>query len=625
MIRRYLALLLIGCVVLTMLPSALQAQVPPEPTPILGEPTVVTPVVTAPPSDGVSPLPTLPEVPAAPALTPTATTSTATDALPDVCEPNDARAAACALEIDAVNGPFSFVPAGDVDWYRVELAESGLDTQITVRGTRDLDLLTTLSRDDGTPLTTIASPAISTTLTTDITGGVLLRVENRAPGASAAQRYNIEIRRVLPPSPVLAEEPVILLPDALEDNWSSATAAPIAVGVVYDLNFVCPVDWGCPGGDHDYLRLPVKAGVPYLIATFDLGPGVDTVLDLFWGDDPQPLLTNDDARPGSSFLSVLRWVAPADGDAIIRVAPRTGGHTAIVADDAAGIYRFAVALAASDLATQLEERLADQTNAPTPTPRPAAPPPQAAAPAAAPPPAPTSLPVSSDAPTGTAVVRTATTALREGPSAAAPAIQTLNGETQVTLLGQSSGAWVRVQPADGVVPGWVWGPDLAFLPEGTPTTAATASISPIAGVENASSEGTATPATNSAPATRQTLRVETLDPLPAPAPPLSPQRITVTVTVAVVQSDGSSSAGQPTTTPTAQPPLAGVRIHLVNAFGDVLAEAVTPASGQVTLTTAILPATALFIRVPAMGVVVPVDPAQPDIRIVLPISEEVAS
>src|SRR5690349_10099057 len=65
-------------------------------------------------------------------------------------------------------------------------------------------------------------------------------------------------------------------PDALEDNWSPATAAPIAVGVVYDLNFVCPVVWGCAGGDHDYLRLPVKRGLRYLIATFDLGPGADT-------------------------------------------------------------------------------------------------------------------------------------------------------------------------------------------------------------------------------------------------------------------------------------------------------------------------------------------------------------
>ena len=83
-------------------------------------------------------------------------------------------------------------------------------------------------------------------------------------------------------------------------------AAPIGVGVLYDLNFVCPVAWGCAGGDHDYLRLPVKKGGQYLLCTFDLGPGVDTVLELFWSTSDTPIAGNDDARPNTSFLSVLR-------------------------------------------------------------------------------------------------------------------------------------------------------------------------------------------------------------------------------------------------------------------------------------------------------------------------------
>ncbi len=69
---------------------------------------MVTPVVTAPPTDGVPPLPSLPPLPeasTAPVLTPTATAGTATDALPDACEPNDTRTTACPLEVDAVNGP----------------------------------------------------------------------------------------------------------------------------------------------------------------------------------------------------------------------------------------------------------------------------------------------------------------------------------------------------------------------------------------------------------------------------------------------------------------------------------------------------------------------------------------
>src|SRR5262249_22663997 len=150
---------------------------------------------------------------------------------------------------------------------------------------------------------------------------------------------------------------------------------------------VCPVTNGCTGGDHDYLRVDVKAGVPYLIATFDLGPGVDTVLDVFWGNESQPLISADDAVPGRSFLSVIRWVAPGDGQALIRVGPRTGGLNPIVFDEGASSYRFAIVLAQSPLAQDLEQRIAQQSNAPQPKERPAAPvaaPVVAAPPAAAP-------------------------------------------------------------------------------------------------------------------------------------------------------------------------------------------------------------------------------------------------
>src|SRR5262249_51488102 len=176
---------------------------------------------------------------------------------------------------------------------------------------------------------------------------------------------------VEPPTPTPPPPPTTdnLPPDKLENNWNLTTAAPIAVGVIYDLNFVCPVSWGCVGGDHDYLRLPVKKGGQYLICTFDLGPGVDTEIDLFWGTSDTPIAGNDDARPNTSFLSVLRWVAPADGFVTIRIAPRSGGVAPLVFDERASTYRFAVALSGSTLAKQLEARIAEQTNAPSPAPR----------------------------------------------------------------------------------------------------------------------------------------------------------------------------------------------------------------------------------------------------------------
>lgn len=599
-----------------LLPAVGRAQPGPEPTPLLGEPVVVTPLVTAASSSTERP----------DIAYPTSTAAAEASRGPDTCEPNDARSRACSITLDAVNGPYTFQPAGDQDWYRIELPSAGLQTVVTVRGTAGLDLLTTLSRDDGTPLGEIASPAISTTLAPDIAGSVLVRVENRDPGAGERDQYNLEVRQVLPPPPVAppAEGGAALPPDDLENNWSPATAAAIAPGVVYDLSFVCPVPWGCVGGDHDYLRLPVKAGLRYLIATFDLGPGVDTVLELFWGDELIPLAANDDARAGSSFLSVLRWVAPADGEAIVRVGPRTGGLAPIVADEKTGTYRLAVALAESDLARQLEDRIAEQTNGPTPAPTirtttPAtggsaggapAPPP---APTAAPQQAPTAPAISADAPTGPARVRAAQTALREGPSAAAPEILTLPAEAVVALLGQSSGAWVRVQPAESVLPGWVRGVDLVREPEVSPTAASVTPTATAATVGEA--DGTQTPAIPD-------LIVERLEPAspPLPALPLPRVLLSLTVQVIAVAEPPRVSPGKPIPTigPDMARPLRGIRVHLVNVFGDVLAEALTASDGQVTLTSNLDPGSAVFVQLPAVGLRIPVEPGQTTAQIAIP-------
>src|SRR5215213_7020530 len=65
---------------------------------------------------------------------PTATATPPVGERPDRCEQNDTRAQACAVVVDSVNGPFTFVPAGDQDYYRVDLgASNGLQTTISVR------------------------------------------------------------------------------------------------------------------------------------------------------------------------------------------------------------------------------------------------------------------------------------------------------------------------------------------------------------------------------------------------------------------------------------------------------------------------------------------------------------
>lgn len=519
---------------------------------------------------------------------------------PDACERNERREDACNIPIDLVNGPYTFLPAGDQDWYRADLGQpNGLQTTITTRYAGGLDLIVSISRDDGTPLTAYSSPSISTTLAAEVSGPIIIRIENRAAGDPSGGSYNIELRKTLPlaPTPPTGLAPT-LTPDIGENNWSVDTATPIAVGVVYDMNFTCPVLGGCGGGDHDYVAVPVKQGGKYLIATFDLAPGVDTALDLFWGNPNTPLTTSDDY--GIGMLSVLRWVAPSNGTVIIRVGPRNGGMNQIVADKQSGFYRFAVALAGTELEKQLSERINQQGAIPTPTPRPAAPggsgvssPPAGGNSAVAPPAQPAGQPsVSNDAPKGEAVVVAESTVLREGPAGNAPAIMTLPQETLVVLLGQASGAFVRVQPQGGVIPGWVRGADLHLL--GSPSG-------------NQSGSATALPGVNISPTPASTTTVRPAsggqsEPLPMATPIsfVAPQRASVNVTVQLYQSTNQTmEEDDPADT---FKPISGARVQLVNAFGDILTEAVTPANGQVTLTRDVDAGSAVYVRVPAMGI-----------------------
>ncbi len=501
------------------------------------------------------------------------------------------------------------------------LLDFALALSVTIRATSGLDLRTTITRPgEMTALAVLSSPALTTTLPADLTGWLLLRVENRSPLPSEGEQYNLELRRVLPPAtpiPDALASQQQAEPDRLENNWSPETAAPIGVGSVYDLNFVCPVAWGCTGGDHDYLSVPVKAGVEYLIATFDLGPGVDTVIDLFWGDQQVPITTNDDVRPGSSFLSVLRWRAPGDGTAIIRVGPRTGGAGQVVFDKDAGSYRFAIALTGSDLARQLETRIAEQTNAPTATP-------QAASRTGS-----SAPPQTGTGPKGEAIVMASATVLRIAPDAEAEAIQTLDAGTHVTLLGQVSGPWARVQPQEGVVFGWVYGPDLRRIDEdataqATPgmtaaPTGGTAVGSPTQTVLSATEVAQPTAAT-----TRSLPRITALDPAPLPPPGRLPARQQLTVAVTALVQRGATlptpppSRPTPTPLPGSQRPLAGLRVQLVNVFGDLLAEAITNSDGRVQLTRDMPPLVAAHLRIPALGIDLPVDPAQPTLLLIIP-------
>ncbi len=576
--------------------------IPPHPT---GTP---TPTRTAVPTQTVAPT----DTPVA-TRTPAPTHSVADR--PDACEENDTVETACVIPLDAVSGPYTIVPEDDADVYSLDLGATatGLATTLAVRGTDGLDLLTTVYRVGSRErLAVIESPVISTTLPVDLTGWILIRVENRAAGLSIGQSYRIEARRTLPESNDGTDDRStrshLVLPDALENNWSPAHAAPIGVGQIYDLTFACPVPHGCPGGDHDYLRVAVKQHVTYLIATFDLGPGVDTVLDLYWGDEETPIRTNDDAYPGYGFASSLLWTAPADGEALIRIGPRTGGLDPWVEAADAGRYRVAVALATSVLAQQMMEQSIAAANLPTATPIPPTPVPPSPATAQPAPthPAPAPAQPAPAHPTVVAAVPTAITdalqgpalvitdtVLRLDPTESADAITDLPTHIEIMLLGQAHGLWVRAQVDTSAIPGWV------HVTLVRPLTGSPLPQSPAAGTSTVPGVFT-TPVSGP--------QQPTIAPLP-PDPgriPTPIQRVPVRVSVLVV--DG----------PTGQP-VAGMRVQLATVFGDVLVEAVTPADGSpLVLTRDVLPGTALVVRVPAVGIQHTLDLATTDLRITLP-------
>lgn len=572
---------------------------------------------------------------AAQGLDPTPTATPLADQRPDRCEPNNDQARACRIELDAVSGPYTFLPEGDTDYYSLFLGEQadGLETTITVRATSGLDLYTTIRRADTNAIIgTIASPAISTTLTADVIGWVVIRAENRGAAIASGQSYRIETRRTLPSTPAAPAtggpeglERAAATPDALENNWSPETAAPIGVGVVYDLTFVCPVDGGCEGGDHDYLRFETKRGMSYLLTTFDLADGVDTVLDLLWWSPTggwQVIASNDDERPGSAFLSTLRWQAPGDGHALVRIAPRSGGLNPILLEGQP-TYRFAIALADSPLADQLEARIARQTNAPEPTAVSAPVEPAASggvesggagSPAAAPVVVePTRVAIEQSGAGGQAMV-VSSVAAHTAPDESSPVLGEIPVDAIVSLTGRTAGLWAEV--TSGAIVGAAWVDRRALRPTTAAAAVASATTSP-ASDTGAGTAGTArpvpTPAQPTSVAGGQAQPVGSgnvipavvadAEPLPLPSPAPAPQ----------------SESGEAQVTVTAGgKPLRGLRVLLVTIFDEVAGEQVTAEDGKAVFKLSVTANTALFIVLPELGVRVRVNSADPFTTVTLP-------
>ncbi len=536
------------------------------------------------------------------ALTATPTASPTPGAIgPDSAEPNNTLAEARPIELGGTIEQLTFFPAGDVDnfVFFVKPDMVGLTALLDTFITYGMDTRLRVLRPDGSVIAENddASPGDTRShlrIALTESGYAMIEVSNASIVPPGARTYALETRLVT--SGEAAAQPTPGpeggKPDAYENNYDFDHAPEIPVGQQIDnLNFLCPPGARANCGDNDFFAVSLKGGVCYLAQTLALAPGIDTNLIIYGPqrDGAPAWAGNDDASPGM-LESRARFCVPRGlGSIVGYLLVGNAGNRIPPAPAAQRSYSL---------------RIDAELPATPDTSGGMAPPAAAAA----------SAPVTAaDAPKGTAIVRAKSTALRDMPGEQGALIQTLPQETLLILQGQASGAWVRVQVANGVLPGWAYGPDLkrideAAAPAATPAPAVGAAPARASGAQATTGADAAVP---SAP------QVLALQATPAAAPPQA-QRIPLAVSVLLVGSGTTAATASPlalgalTPTPRAGgPPLPGIRVQLVNAFGDVLAEAITPDSGEVTLRRDLDPGTAVFIRLPSPGLQIPVDMEQP--------------
>jgi hypothetical protein len=463
-------------------------------------------------------------------------------------------------------------------------------------------------------------------VTTANDGWYLLVVENKAPGDMRRRTYTVSARSSEAAQPTAnatsavvatqdAQRPVIATQgDVFENNYSPETAGTLAWGVPYDLSLICPAVGQCPGGDHDFFWLPVKAGIPLVAVSYDLGPGADPAMTLYRPEagftDPSTGMTgwrawagNDDVVPGFTLRSQLLVTPDWSGYALLVVASseRADPPPLPPAVGAPGRYRLMVG--PTGLAP-IQEVLRAQTDIP------------AAPTAAVPPPPPTGQPADAPlAPTPASdsrevikeesvsglavVVKDATVLYAAAPPTDGDALATYPEGAQVRLLGQTYAGWVKVQPSDSVTPGWMFGPNLRPLTESSPGGASTpgpsASGLPLPGSSATAIPGGATPAPTASGAASQ---VVAQPPLPTPtAAQVPPDARTVTIEVCAVAKASDSVCTRP---------LEGVRVELVRVSdGTVLFVGLTDRTGRVAPSIQTAPGTAVDVQIGALGIRTP--------------------
>ena len=604
--------------------------------PILGPPAIVTPMVTPPPGQepggggggdpggggGGGGRTSGPPSPTA-----------APGTQPDRCEPNDTLTQPCALPTEVDHDGLTFVGDDPMDvlslWlkagrtYTIRAASTtGIDPALRVM--RASDPTTVLAEnDDVQPGTTDAV----VTVTTERDEWYLVVVENRAPGDMRGRTYTFSARSAAaappPGAPAVATttpaRPVVATAgDLFENNYSPETAGVLVWGVPFDLSLVCPDPGQCASGDHDFFWVPVKAGVPLVVVTYDLGPGADPALTLYRPDatatDPatgitgwRPWAGNDDVVPGFTLRAQLLVTPDWSGYALLVVAPsaRRDPPPLPPAVGAPGRYRLMVGPPALAPVQAVLAAQDDLPVAPTATPTVAPPPPPTGQPLTAPivpTPASDAREVIKQASVeGEAeVIVDGTGLFAAAPPTDQDALAVYPAGAVVILLGETYAGWVKVQPVDSVMPGWMFGPHLRprTPPPAAPPAGPGGAAAPPAGPGGAAAPpagpggAAAPPAGPGAAAGAPQLRP--LPPLPTPTPvrPL-PEARALTIEVCALRTANDQGCPRP---------LEGVRVELVRvADGAVLFVGTTNREGRVDPSITVAPGTAIDVQIGALG------------------------
>jgi len=581
--------------------------------------------------------------------TPTPQIATATPqptALPpgygrDVCDPNHTLQQPCALatETDVLNLNFNDAPVDVFSFllkggrkYRINAtvgAVGGIDPSLNVFLAGATDTLISANDDE-----TIGTLSAVVTVTVTVDAWYIVQVTNTAPGSTEGKIYTLSARSVAAAGDT--RTPEATNPDDLIGNaYNAEHAVRLAWNVPYDLSMVCPDTrpHACYAGRHTFLLVPVKGNVPFTALTYDLGAGVDTVLTIYKPDVTQTqsgpgmipgwvaVVGNDDIAAGWTLRSQISFTPDWNSMALLVVAPsdredlppipadgRPGRYRLIVGSPELPNVKAALATAGDDL---------PPTPVP-PTPRPTGQPAPAAV-GAAPDGTQDAREVIREAcPTGQAVVSMAHTDLyAAAPPGSDDRIALYPEGALIKLLGQCYRGWVKVQPADSVTPGWMWGPDLRPDELGEAPTSSGAIGGTATGASDGETHATSgtTGGTTTAPTARPTpgvpiLAVTPLEPLELPTSAAARPAARV-LRVSVCQSTANSDA--------CATPVAGVRVDvLISATRQVLTGNVTDSDGTVTLSVSVPEGSQLLLAIPALGFELPLDARITDVPVRLP-------